>query len=224
MKAISKAKAHQVYTDKNGKRIPGVTTVLGVLNKPALVAWANRIGLQGYNVNQYVDIMAEIGTCAHDVVNCLLSGREPDVSRYSEDIQNEAVSAVESFFTWGSDKDITVIASEVSLVSDKYRFGGTIDAILNINGTETLLDFKTSSGIYDSHLIQVVAYLALAKENGYNPKKVGVLRIGRKENEGIEEVYVDSIIPKAWDLFLHCRAIYDLQKEVKKGLKWTSNI
>jgi hypothetical protein len=70
----------------------------------------------------------------------------------------------------------------------------------------------------------VVAYLALAKENGYNPKKVGVLRIGRKENEGIEEVYVDSIIPKAWDLFLHCRAIYDLQKEVKKGLKWTSNI
>ncbi|GAI86127.1 unnamed protein product, partial [marine sediment metagenome] len=38
---------------------------IGVLNKPALVPWANNLGLQGINVKDYVDDKADIGTLAH---------------------------------------------------------------------------------------------------------------------------------------------------------------
>lgn len=33
------SKAHQVYKNREGKRVPGCTTITGVLNKPALVPW-----------------------------------------------------------------------------------------------------------------------------------------------------------------------------------------
>ena len=35
------SQAHTVYKTADGIRVPGVTTVLGVLNKPALIKWAN---------------------------------------------------------------------------------------------------------------------------------------------------------------------------------------
>ena len=31
------------YADPNGQRVPGVTTVIGILDKPALVGWAGKL-------------------------------------------------------------------------------------------------------------------------------------------------------------------------------------
>ena len=45
--AAKRGRVHTVYKTKDGKRVPGVTTILGVINKPALVRWANNLGLQG---------------------------------------------------------------------------------------------------------------------------------------------------------------------------------
>ena len=42
-----KANAHTQYKLVDGTKVPSVTTVLGILNKPALVKWANNLGLQG---------------------------------------------------------------------------------------------------------------------------------------------------------------------------------
>ena len=41
--AAKRSKTHQRYYDKAGTMLPGVTTILGVLNKPALVPWANKL-------------------------------------------------------------------------------------------------------------------------------------------------------------------------------------
>src|SRR5439155_21898181 len=50
-----KVKAHVRYYTSKGEQVPGVTTILSVLNKPALVSWANRMGLQGIDTHKYVD-------------------------------------------------------------------------------------------------------------------------------------------------------------------------
>ena len=42
IKGISKA--HTVYKLADGTRVPGATTITGLLNKPHLVRWANKIG------------------------------------------------------------------------------------------------------------------------------------------------------------------------------------
>ena len=73
-KIAKRAKAHTIYKLANGKRVPGVTTVLGIINKPALVKWANNLGLQGIDSTTYVDGTAKIGTLAHEMIQEYLGG------------------------------------------------------------------------------------------------------------------------------------------------------
>ena len=73
-KIAKRAKAHTIYKLANGKRVPGVTTVLGVINKPALVKWANNLGLQGIDSTTYVDETAKVGTLAHEMIQEYLGG------------------------------------------------------------------------------------------------------------------------------------------------------
>ncbi|MBA7569795.1 hypothetical protein ES708_11536 [subsurface metagenome] len=65
---MGKIAAHIIYRTRSGQSVPGVTTILSVLNKPALVPWANRMGLQGIDVAKYVDDKAAIGTLAHYLI------------------------------------------------------------------------------------------------------------------------------------------------------------
>ena len=44
---FTSVRAHQRYKIEDGTIVPGVTTVVGILNKPALVPWANKLGLEG---------------------------------------------------------------------------------------------------------------------------------------------------------------------------------
>jgi len=67
-KIRKRAKAHQRYRTSDGTIVPGVTTVIGILNKPALVKWANDLGLRGIDSASYVDETARIGTLAHEMV------------------------------------------------------------------------------------------------------------------------------------------------------------
>jgi hypothetical protein len=63
-----KTKAHIIYKLADDSRVPGCTTICGILDKPALLEWANRIGLQGIEMRRYVDDKADIGTLAHDMI------------------------------------------------------------------------------------------------------------------------------------------------------------
>lgn len=71
----ARAKPHTIYRTADGKRVPGVTTVLGIMNKPALVKWANTLGLQGIDSSAYVDETARVGTLAHEMIQEYLGGR-----------------------------------------------------------------------------------------------------------------------------------------------------
>lgn len=87
--SAKKAQAHIVYKLKDGTRVPGVTTLTGVMDKPALVPWANRLGLERIKVREYVDDLAQIGRLAHYMVQCrvesMIKGDEvkPDLSDYT---------------------------------------------------------------------------------------------------------------------------------------------
>ena len=82
-KSGKRVKAHVTYYNKEGKRLPGTTTILGILNKPLLVNWANNLGLQGINVRDYVDDKADIGTLVHDMMFCDLKGTKVDTDYYT---------------------------------------------------------------------------------------------------------------------------------------------
>src|SRR3990167_8182775 len=95
-----KAKAHQRYKTSAGAPCPGVTTILGVMAKPQLVRWANKIGLDGYEVDKWVDALARIGTLIHYMVECDIKGVKPDFSDYSPNEINAAETAFIKWLMW----------------------------------------------------------------------------------------------------------------------------
>ena len=210
----TRTKAHITYRAEDQEIVPGVTTILGILNKPALVKWANNLGLRGIDSSKFVDEKAAIGTLAHQMIADYLKGEQTDTSEYSKVQIDQAENAALAFFEWERTHPIEPVLVETPLVSELYRFGGTIDCLARLNGDLCLVDFKTSSGIFPEMMIQVAAYRQLLEEAGYDADRVIILRIGRTPDEGFEERHVGQL-DKRWQIFKHALAIYNLQREVK---------
>ncbi len=182
-----KARPHQRYNARDGTLLPGVTTVLSVINKPALVPWANRLGLEGIKSSEYVDELAAIGTLAHHLIECHLTAGSPDISGYTPDQVSLAENAVASFHAWARGKAVETRQTEWPLVSEAHRYGGTLDWYGLVDGVLSVIDFKTSSAIYDDHCYQLAGYHQLLTENGYEVAEARVLQVGRTEGEEFSE-------------------------------------
>lgn len=210
---MAKTKAHIRYKTLDGSVVPGVTTVIGdVLAKPWLVVWANRMGLEGIDSTKYRDDKADIGSLAHQMIMAHLNKEELDTTDYSEKQIQEAKNCIKSFLEWEKHHKLESIFLEQPLVSEKHRFGGTIDFYGYVNGELSVVDFKTGR-IYDEATIQVSAYKQLLLENGSEVKNLRILSIPRSDNDAFEEKHIrnDDI---GWQIFLHCRALYNLKKNL----------
>ena len=215
---ISRSKVHTVYKTGDSIRVPSVTTILGVLSKPALIPWANRLGLQGIDSSKYVDRLATIGTLAHYWIECYLNNEEPNLDQYSPEEKDLASNSVLKFLEWYDGINPKVIATELRLVSEAHRFGGTVDCICEIEGRGIgLLDIKTSKAIYQEHLYQLAAYWKLALEQGYNVKWVSVIQVGRNPEEGFSVRHCKGQeLEKNWSVFQCCLNLHSALKEIKK--------
>lgn len=221
--SAKKAKQHTVYKNKENKRIPGTTTITGIMNKPALLAWANKIGLEGIQMREYVDDLASIGTLAHYMVECHINSQvqkteiKPDLSDASQNQIDSAKISFSKFLNWENKNKVEYIGSELRLISEQYQYGGTIDIYCVLNGVNTLIDIKTCKAIYQDHNLQVGGgYIPLLVENELPVEEARIVRIGRSEEEGIEAE--EKLIPNLegyQKLFLLCKEIYDLKKELK---------
>jgi len=213
---VSKTKIHTVYKLGSGERVPSVTTILGILNKPALLDWAWKCGCDGLDYKAVRDQAGDIGTLVHYLIMCHLTKTEPDTSEYSAQDIEKAENCLIKYWDWEKGHETEPVLVETPLVSDVYQFGGTIDFFGVIDGQPTLLDFKTGKAIYPEFFYQLAAYKQLLTEQGYLVEVTKILRIGRDENEGFEERTLGKL-DKQWELFLNCLNIYQLQKEIRKG-------
>jgi len=201
---MAKVNAHTRYHTNQGDSAPGVTTVLGILAKPALVKWANNLGLKGIDSSKYTDKMADIGTITHLLILHHLKKTTPDLTEYSQQDIDTAGNCMKSFHEWEKSHKLEPILVEVPLTSDVYGFGGTPDVIGLVNGQLEIVDFKTGKGIWPEVFYQLAAYRQLAIEQGHKVNRARVLRIGREPSEGFEERLTTSF-ENEFNLFTHCR-------------------
>jgi len=216
---VQKSRAHIRYKNSDGKVVPGVTTILDIMAKPALIKWANNLGLQGIDSSKYRDEMADIGTLAHALIMCEL---KEDLDATADYLVNYSASqivlaenALRSFHSWKNGHDVEPILVEEPLVSEMMQVGGTIDLYAKVDGLYTLVDFKTGNAIYFEAQCQVAAYVYILVEHGHMVEQTRLLRIGRTPDEGFEEM-VPACRPQHLALFKHCREIYELRKELNR--------
>ncbi len=212
---MPKTKAHQKYKLRDGTIVPGCTTVINSQlgwNKQTLIAWTRRESLAGNDPEKVKDKAAEIGTIAHYLIECHIKGVEADLAEYAKADIDKAENAFLAFLEYEKQHQFKYIKSELELVSESVKFGGTIDLIAEQNGEKYLIDFKTSNGVYDEHYIQVAAYYYMALENNVDVKNVVILQIDK--NDGSLHIHGVSKEKLEWgkEVFEHCRALYELKK------------
>ena len=220
-----KTKAHIIYRStkifqKNGKgiRFPGATTITGLLAKPALIKWANNLGLKGIDSTKYVDDKADIGTLGHAMITNGLQDKETDTSDYTEKQIAQSENCVLSFYEWEKEHKIEPIVIETPMVSEEYRVGGTMDIYAVVDGKKELIDLKTGNNIWPEHHTQVAAYRHILQANGHQVDRVRILNIPRNETESFQEIVLsDFVLDVNWELFKHLLQVYELRKQLNKG-------
>ena len=173
----------QVTTARGGRKyelsslpgspsVPSVTTVVGqTVRNMGLEIWREqwiKRGLESYLDTELsydtIDAIlsasgnearasAAIGSQMHDNIDGLLQGNQ-EVA-----VPDQLEPAVRGFLRWRqAHADWEYIDSEVAVFTQD--FAGTVDALFREPVTERfiIVDWKTSSGIYDSALMQVAAY------------------------------------------------------------------
>ena len=212
---MSGIKLHTRYKNSEDIRVPGVTTVLKLLAKPALIHWAWELGTEGIDYRKKRDKAGDIGTCAHYMIECDIKFKEPDLSEYSKTTIDKAENAYLAWVDWckGFGKHNTLY-SELPLTCDS--FGGMLDWVIErISGKPILVDFKTSSGIYPEMVYQLAAYKYLWNSNYPSTpiEECYILKIGKEDGVFEQRRYTD--LDKEYGVFEHLLAVYNLKKEIE---------
>jgi hypothetical protein len=205
------------YYTASKERIPSVTTVLGRFKESgALLRWAYEQGRAGRELYEQRDTAADIGTLVHHLVEADLRGEpHPPVPPEWEE---RVISAYSAWLDWWRQSRLEVVATELQLVSERHRFGGTPDAIgRDVSGRLVLLDWKTSNGVYVDYLCQLAAYGALWDETHPDTPITGgyhLVRFAKESGDFAHHFYPE--LAGAWEQFLLLRRAYDLDKQLKK--------
>jgi len=217
------ARAHVIYKNAAGKRLPGVTTIVGTRAKH-LIRWALGLQANGIDYDAYMADVSAVGRCAHEMILASLEGRTAETGEWSADQIKYATLCHDKMFDWATDPeiDLTLLASEVEMVSENMQVGGTMDLYASVSGRPGIYDIKTSdSGIYLDNWYQVAAYSAIAMETGYDVKECGIIRASKEESQLLEVkiIPIDSFEFRtlAWG-FQSLRTMYEDDKSLRKAL------
>jgi hypothetical protein len=170
------------------------------------------------------DKAGDAGTCCHEQVECRIHSKPFDASLYSAETLERARPAFEAFEEWAKGSKLEVVETEKALVSEKHRFGGTLDAMA-IQGKLSLLDWKTSNAIYGDYLVQLAGYAILWEENYPDRPIEGGFHLCRFSKQAKPDDPVSfshhywSHLEAAKRQFLLFRESYDLSAELGKLAK-----
>lgn len=227
----------------DGRWVPGVTTILGVLNKPALTKWAVT------SVAEYVadhreaighlyvagrgpmvaalketpwqkrDDAADRGTKLHDYAERILRGAEVDVP-------DDLAPVVESALRFLDEWRIEPVLIEVAVGSREHSYGGTLDLAARYVNPCTgehgvgIFDWKSGKRIYAAACFQLNAY-GHAEFSGQNGDEQPMSDVGITAAFGVHirpdgyDAYPLRYGPAFHAEFLTIRAAYDINKRAE---------
>jgi hypothetical protein len=203
------------YYQIDGLTLPSVSTILKVIAKPNLVAWARRTALEtvrelleeGLSVGTALslaeveperqrDLAAQRGGQVHEAIASALKK-----GSYAAGEEDPRVRAALSFLT---DHGLDCVAVELMVWSRRHRFAGTIDLVgRQADGALTLVDWKTG-GIWPEAALQLGAYaIALGEMTG---RPVGEAYVVGLRERGYEARRVN--LPRAKEGFLSALSLW----------------
>jgi hypothetical protein len=186
MVGLYRTEDHRYYFNGDGP-YPSVTTILRVIDKPALVTWAKRV-VSEFAVQSHVngelnrkvtllgqaqaakwlaslpdyqrDVAADLGTSVHTLADA--AGRqEPPPDGFQ--LPEGTLPYLDAFRGYLDDLVTSggqVVSSEHAVVNFAVGYGGTYDLIVALPESRDLMlvDIKTSKGVYPETRLQLAGY------------------------------------------------------------------
>jgi hypothetical protein len=241
--------SHRYRKEGDRSYLLSATAITGKLNKPFLLNWAANTACQyieSYVRNSTGKLLAEelypiieaaktahekvkekaatAGTIVHEFAEKFAKAKI-DNQAYPEikdDWSDEVKHGVEAFLDWYSNNNVKFIESERLVYSKKYKYAGLFDVLAEVNGKLTIIDYKTSNGIYDEHYLQLVGYYIAVKEefsflNKKVPEMLSIIRFGKEDGRCDVECIEDELMLKLYQRgFLGLLEIAKSLKELNK--------
>lgn len=211
------------YKTKGGRRVPGVTSILGKFKDPGgLLHWAWQCGVDGIDYREKRDDAGDVGTMAHALMDDDIHGRpikEPESFEHLTEKQAKAWAALDAFRKWRKNVTLVIIDTERPLVSELHSYGGTYDALGVVDGLLVLLDWKSSNRVYTEHVAQCAAYRQLVRENSNHVVNgAHLLRVGKELGDFSHHYLPPDALDLGWDRFLASKWLYETDAKLKKAM------
>jgi len=190
----------------NGKRMAGVTTFIGILDKSKpLQSWQQRITVdfllksldKGIVIDHDRAIEAAVqneiqftkatglGTKIHEWVEGYIKSKIKKGVEIPEMPKDKAVqNGVNAFLDWEEQQKPKFVLSEKVVYSKKHGYIGTLDIGAKIVSKRMLIDLKSSNGLYNSVRLQTAGYVgADTEESGVKYDGRWALRVSKSTEE-----------------------------------------
>lgn len=159
----------RLYTTPDGQQYPSVTTVLGILDKPALKQWAVDCTITAMH-NGIPEVDARLAWCkvsgdAMDIGSIVHRAIERSI-RYNQRLtfvhrehRQKVENAYGAWCEWYyDDVQPRYIATEQKVFNDEQMYAGTLDGIVDIDGVRYVVDYKTNNYQSFEYQMQIAAY------------------------------------------------------------------
>jgi len=215
------------------KPITGVTTILKVISKPALINWAANMAVD-YIANKFKefnypvitddnllpwlkearsvhyqtrDKAGDIGKIVHKHCENYINGK-PFITGIPQELK-----MVDNFVGWTKENKVKFLQSERQVYSEKYWFCGTYDFLCEIDGKVWLGDIKTSSGIYPDMFFQTAGYQICEEEMGQTKIDGHIILNLKKDGKFLEKRSISNKQNK--EAFLSALTLYRAIESIK---------
>jgi hypothetical protein len=154
----------------DGVSYPSVTTILGILAKPALITWAAKQAAKAVLKDPILyDTPHAAAAAIYTIDGEKATDRGRDAHKVAEEYtraiikgtadqftsENAYFPAIRSFFEQIKPEPIAI---EVVLFNTEHAYAGTADLLAKIGGKLALIDWKTSKYAYEDYQLQLAAY------------------------------------------------------------------
>lgn len=197
------------------KPLHGVTSILRVIAKPALIQWSadevvryieshwSDVDAEGKGFREYLEPMLKEARVAHRKKKEDAGEKGHDVHSKVEELVKKAIAEYEGYFydwmltpsygdqvnrfiKWAYENKVKFLESEKRIYSEESWYAGTLDLILVIDGKKYIADVKTSSAIYPEFYLQMAAYQGALEEMNEHTDIAGAMVINLSKKGGFE--------------------------------------
>lgn len=190
-----------IYFNSKGIAVPRVTEILSAtMHSDSLMYWSNSLGLKGIHYKAFMNNASSIGTEAHHHIEQFLTKKLEC---------NDNIPFL-GFLLWynnliDSGNVVKTIGTEEKITCD--WFGGTYDALIEINDKLYLVDFKTSNHVTEKYFLQLAAYTYILEDMGYHIDGHIILQLD-KENPGFNEYILLMDIIEHYVFMQNCKTAF----------------